>query len=177
MTITMYGADWCGDCIRSKAYLDGRGVDYAYINLEETPEAADVVLERNDGLKRIPVIVFADDTHLTEPSDEALGAKLDQLAGLIAPPPSFEVVERPDEERFVLLRDGEEVGSAAYRMQGNTAVVPHVETLPLHRGQGYASRLMEGLLDMLESDGRKILPLCPFAARHLRDNPRPAVMG
>ncbi|MDF2574696.1 MAG: NrdH-redoxin, partial [Agromyces sp.] len=38
--ITMYGADWCGDCRRSKALLDRRGVDYDYIDLEREVEAA-----------------------------------------------------------------------------------------------------------------------------------------
>ena len=32
----MYGAAWCGDCRRSKALLDGRGVDYEYVDLEMT---------------------------------------------------------------------------------------------------------------------------------------------
>ncbi len=171
----MYGADWCGDCLRSKAYLDRRGVSYAYVNLEQTPEAADIVLARNNGLKRIPVIVFGDDTHLTEPSDEALGAKLDELKGQAPIEPRFEVVNRADEGRFDLLRAGELVGFAAYHMNDNTAVVTHVETLAQHRGQGFGGKLMEGLLDILEQSDGSILPLCPFAARHLRDHPRPAI--
>jgi len=48
--------------------------------------------------------------------------------------------------------------------------VPHVETFPEHRGQGYAARLMEGLLSIIRADGRTITPLCPFAAGHVRDN-------
>ena len=75
--ITMYGADWCGDCRRSKALLDRRGVDYDYIDLEREVEAA-ARAQAISGRTNIPVIVFPDGTHFTEPTDAELGAKLDQ---------------------------------------------------------------------------------------------------
>ena len=77
--ITMYGAEWCGDCRRSSALLKELGVNYTYINVEEDPSAADKVVEINGGAQSIPVIVFEDGTHLTEPSDPALKAKLTEL--------------------------------------------------------------------------------------------------
>ncbi|MEN9741964.1 MAG: hypothetical protein RIR66_920 [Actinomycetota bacterium] len=77
--ITMYGAEWCGDCRRSSALLKELGVNYNYINVEEDPSAADKVVEINGGAQSIPVIVFEDGTHLTEPSDPALKAKLTEL--------------------------------------------------------------------------------------------------
>lgn len=77
--ITMYGAEWCGDCRRSSALLNELGVNYNYINVEEDPSAADKVVEINGGAQSIPVIVFEDGTHLTEPSDPALKAKLTEL--------------------------------------------------------------------------------------------------
>ena len=77
--ITMYGAEWCGDCRRSSALLKELGVNYNYINVEEDPSAADKVVEINGGAQSIPVIVFEDGTHLTEPSDPALKAKLSEL--------------------------------------------------------------------------------------------------
>lgn len=169
--ITMYGADWCGDCIRAKAYFADNEVDYTYVNLEDVPEAADIVLERNSGLKRIPVIVFPDDSHLTEPSNEALAAKLAELAGATKAEPSFEVVENTDDGRFELQRDGEIVSIADFTDRNGTVVIPHVGTDPAHRGQGYAGRLMDGTLDLIRSSGRSVVPLCPFAAQHIRDNP------
>ncbi len=77
--ITMYGAEWCGDCRRSKRLLDELGVDYEYIKTDEVDGAIDRVLEYNDGAQSIPVIVFPDGTHLTEPSDPDLRAKLAEL--------------------------------------------------------------------------------------------------
>lgn len=77
--IVMYGAEWCGDCRRSKRVLGDLGVSYTYINLEETPEAADKVVEINGGAQSIPVIVFPDGSHMTEPGDLELIAKLHEL--------------------------------------------------------------------------------------------------
>ncbi len=74
--IVMYGADWCGDCRRSRAFLERREVPFTYVDLEERPDEIAEVIKRNDGRRSIPVIVFADGTHLTEPSNDALAAKL-----------------------------------------------------------------------------------------------------
>ena len=77
--ITMYGAEWCGDCRRSKKFLDANNVKYNYIDVEADESAAAKVQEINGGAKSIPVIVFSDGTHLTEPSDNDLKAKLVSL--------------------------------------------------------------------------------------------------
>jgi mycoredoxin len=78
--ITMYGAAWCGDCRRSKAYLDSHNVEYNYIDVEADETASDKVIEINGGQRSIPVILFPDGTHMTEPSDKDLEAKLEALA-------------------------------------------------------------------------------------------------
>ncbi len=78
--ITMYGAAWCGDCRRSKAYLDSHNVEYNYIDVEADESASDKVIEINGGQRSIPVILFPDGTHMTEPSDKDLEAKLQALA-------------------------------------------------------------------------------------------------
>jgi mycoredoxin len=80
--ITMYGAEWCGDCRRSQRLLNELGIDYSYINIEEVAGAADKVVEINGGAQSIPVVMFSDGTHLTEPSDPDLRKKLESL-GLI----------------------------------------------------------------------------------------------
>lgn len=77
--ITMYSAEWCGDCRRSKRLLADLGVEYTLIDVESDPSAAAKVMEINGGMQSIPVIVFSDGTHLTEPSDVDLKAKLESL--------------------------------------------------------------------------------------------------
>jgi len=76
----MYGAAWCGDCRRSKAYLDSHNVEYNYIDVEADESASEKVIEINGGQRSIPVILFPDGTHMTEPSDKALEEKLEALA-------------------------------------------------------------------------------------------------
>lgn len=78
--ITMYGADWCGDCRRSKRLLEELDVQVTHIDVESDETAAAKVQEINGGAKSIPVIVFSDGTHLTEPSDNELKAKLQALS-------------------------------------------------------------------------------------------------
>ncbi|HRD36028.1 MAG TPA: glutaredoxin domain-containing protein [Candidatus Nanopelagicaceae bacterium] len=78
-SITMYSADWCGDCVRSKRLLDSLQVSYEIIDVESIPGASEKVIEINGGKRSIPVILFPDGTHLTEPSDIDLKAKLEAL--------------------------------------------------------------------------------------------------
>ena len=74
--VTMYGAEWCSDCRRSKRLLDARGVDYDYVDLETVADGADRA-KAISGRTQIPVVVFPDGTHFTEPTDAELSAKLD----------------------------------------------------------------------------------------------------
>jgi mycoredoxin len=78
--ITMYGAEWCGDCRRSKRFLDANNVEYVYIDVEADEAASEKVIEINGGQRSIPVILFEDGTHMTEPSDNDLKAKLESLS-------------------------------------------------------------------------------------------------
>ena len=73
--ITIYGAEWCSDCRRSKRLLDQMGVAYDYIDLEADASAADKA-QAISGRTNIPVIVFPDDSHVVEPSDGELRDKV-----------------------------------------------------------------------------------------------------
>jgi mycoredoxin len=73
--LTVYGADWCRDCRRSKALLDAEGVAYRWVDVEASQDAADEAMAIS-GRPSIPVIVFPDGSHLVEPSDEALQARI-----------------------------------------------------------------------------------------------------
>jgi glutaredoxin-like protein len=77
--IIMYGADWCGDCRRSKRLFEELDIQVNHIDVEVDKSAAAKVVEINGGAQSIPVIVFSDGTHLTEPSDNDLKAKLTAL--------------------------------------------------------------------------------------------------
>jgi mycoredoxin len=77
-TITMFGADWCRDCVRTKRQLDTLGIQYTYVDLVADPAAADVAREIS-GRTSIPVVVYPDASHHVEPSDDDVEAKLREL--------------------------------------------------------------------------------------------------
>jgi glutaredoxin len=73
-TITVYGADWCRDCRRSKRLLAERGVAFDWVDVSAQPEIRDELTA--NGYPAIPVIVLPDGAILMEPSDDALAAAL-----------------------------------------------------------------------------------------------------
>lgn len=78
MTIQMYGADWCGDCRRTKSQLESLGVAFEYLDVEHDDALRERAIEIA-GVQSIPVVVFGDGTHMVEPSNPAMVAKLREL--------------------------------------------------------------------------------------------------
>lgn len=74
--ITVYGANWCGDCRRAKKFMDDNGVAYDWVDIEDDPAAVDLVLKLNGGKRVIPTIVFEDGSILIEPTNSELASKL-----------------------------------------------------------------------------------------------------
>lgn len=74
--LKVYGADTCSDCRRAKQYLDSLEVPFDWIDLELRPDEIETVKNLNNGRRTIPVVVFPDGSHLTEPTNAELGAKL-----------------------------------------------------------------------------------------------------
>ena len=76
LPIKFYGANWCGDCRRAKAIFAEMQVPYMWIDIDQSPQAAEFVQQVNRGLRRVPTIIFPDGTILVEPDSESLRAKL-----------------------------------------------------------------------------------------------------
>ena len=74
--ITVYGTQWCPDCVRAKQVLARYKVAFEWIDIEKDPEAAAYVEKVNKGYKSVPTIVFADGSVLVEPSNHELETKL-----------------------------------------------------------------------------------------------------
>ena len=68
--LTVYGADWCPDCRRTKRWLDANEVDYAWVDRDADPSIKRALAEA--GYLAIPVVVFPDGRILVEPSDAAM---------------------------------------------------------------------------------------------------------
>jgi mycoredoxin len=76
--LTVYGADWCGDCRRAKRYLEATGTPYRYVDLELDPAAQQLVDDA--GYRAIPVIVTPAGQVLVEPSTDELANVLGSAA-------------------------------------------------------------------------------------------------
>jgi thioredoxin reductase (NADPH) len=74
--LTVYGASWCEDCKRAKKFLGEQRVHYNWVDIEQDAEGLRLVEGVNKGKRIIPTIVFEDDSHLVEPSNAELAAKL-----------------------------------------------------------------------------------------------------
>ena len=79
-SIVMYTTPWCGDCWRVKRLFAALRVPYREVNIEQDPEAADLVRQVNGGMQNVPTIIFPDGTRLAEPSNQALEAQLRRFA-------------------------------------------------------------------------------------------------
>ena len=80
-TFTMYSTPWCGYCHRLKSQLDREGIAYEVVDIEQHPEAADIVEQVNNGNQTVPTLVYSDGTAQTNPSLKQVQEKLASLAG------------------------------------------------------------------------------------------------
>ncbi|MBE7436127.1 MAG: FAD-dependent oxidoreductase [Anaerolineales bacterium] len=74
--ITLYGAYWCPDCRRSKKFLGEQFIPFKWVDIEQDKEAEQFVLQKNNGKRIIPTIVFEDGSFLVEPTNAELAQKL-----------------------------------------------------------------------------------------------------
>ena len=56
--IQMYGADWCPDCRRAKAFLRENQMNFQYIDVDQVKGATEKVSELNNGKRIIPTILI-----------------------------------------------------------------------------------------------------------------------
>ena len=54
MRIRVYTTQWCPDCWRAKRFLKENEVAFDEIDIERDEEAVRLVMEHNDGKRRVP---------------------------------------------------------------------------------------------------------------------------
>lgn len=74
--VIVYGAHWCPDCRRSKKFLGEQFIPYRWVDIEQDLAGEAYVLEKNNGKRIIPMIVFEDESFLVEPTNAELAKKL-----------------------------------------------------------------------------------------------------
>ncbi len=58
--IVMYSSSWCGYCARARALLEGKGVAFRDIKVDEDPADRAAMLARSGGRRTVPQIFIAD---------------------------------------------------------------------------------------------------------------------
>ena len=76
---TMYTTPWCGYCHRLKGQLDREGITYDIVDIEQQPDAVEIVESANNGSQTVPTLVYSDGTAQTNPSLAQVKAKVESL--------------------------------------------------------------------------------------------------
>jgi glutaredoxin len=54
--ITVYSTSWCCDCRRAKQFLRERGIAFKEVNIDDKPDAEELVIRANNGLRKVPTL-------------------------------------------------------------------------------------------------------------------------
>jgi mycoredoxin len=74
--ITLYTSRWCGQSILVERFFADNHIPATVINVDEDPAGREELVAINDGYASVPTVVFADGSHLTEPSIGEIREKL-----------------------------------------------------------------------------------------------------
>jgi len=85
--------------------------------------------------------------------------------------PPTEVTDNPALHRFELLVDGVTAFVLYKRTEGLIQLI-HTEVPAALRGKGAGSKLVAGVLQFVEKNGLKVVPLCPFVVDYLKRHPQ-----
>jgi thioredoxin reductase (NADPH) len=64
MTIKIYGADWCSDCIVAKNFLSSHQIQFDYIDITDNDIAIKMIEKINNGKRIIPTILVDDKVYV-----------------------------------------------------------------------------------------------------------------
>ncbi len=82
-----------------------------------------------------------------------------------------EVRHNAEQSRYELRVDGQLVGVADYRADGDVWTFPHTVIVGSRRGQGLGAELVRGALDDVPRAGATVVPQCWFVHEFIEANP------
>lgn len=81
-----------------------------------------------------------------------------------------DVINNRLDHRFELTVDGY-LAAAYYKLDGNVITFVHTEVPPELGGKGVGSKLVQGALDQVRSQGMKVIADCPFVKAWIGKHP------
>lgn len=82
-----------------------------------------------------------------------------------------ELRKNDEKSRYEILQGGQVVGFAEFRPVGDAVMLPHTEIEQGHEGEGLGSQLAKFALDNVKTEGKRVIPMCPFIAGYIRKHP------
>ncbi len=79
--------------------------------------------------------------------------------------------ETDNKGRYVLDRDGHQAELTYSRLGGATIIIDHTGVPDGLRGQGAGEALVARAIADARAEGRKVVPLCPFAKARIARHP------
>ncbi len=76
-----------------------------------------------------------------------------------------EVIHNAELHRYEIHLDGEKVGHADYKVDGDVLVFDHTEVDPAHQGKNLAGILMRHALEDVRARGLKMRPVCSYVVK------------
>jgi mycoredoxin len=76
---TIYTTPWCGYCHRLMSQLDRENISFAVVDIEQQPEAAQIVESANNGYQTVPTLVYSDGSAQSNPSLAQVKERLNAL--------------------------------------------------------------------------------------------------
>ena len=87
---------------------------------------------------------------------------------------TFEVIDRPDRQRYELVDGDRVLGFTDYRTQPGdppVLVFPHTVIEPAERGRGLGAQLVAGAMADVRRRGARVHPTCWYVAAWLDEHP------
>ena len=82
--VEIYTTPWCGYCARAKSLLERKGIAYEEIDVSNSPDERDLMVERSGGRRTVPQI-FVDGRHLGDSDEIAALDRAGKLDALLNP--------------------------------------------------------------------------------------------
>ncbi len=86
-------------------------------------------------------------------------------------PTDAPIRDNPHRHRFELQTDGKLSIINYQNVDDETLALTHTEVDPSLEGKGVGSHLVEGVLQYVERNNLKIVPLCPFVDVYIKRHP------
>lgn len=82
-----------------------------------------------------------------------------------------QVLYEEQEKRAAAYDDKKWIGESTYSPSDKLWIIDHTYVDKSYQGQGIATKLVATLVDEARKNGKKIIPLCPFAKKEFDRKP------